>query len=205
MPFWRREEPEHERLAREAGIDLDAGADDAPHAPVAPLPPEPPVPFVDTRPFAELVGVHGVPRHREWDAVVTAPAPELDGDSVTFTALPDGTLVVDEDVEEDALSPLADAIEQSLEPPYRAHAVKRHADVWGAGARRIEVLELPGVDGDEVQLTSDGAALALEVDGEPSLGRVPWLERLGSRAGDAYVVRGSRLDGDLWEVEVSAL
>ena len=200
MPFWRREEPEHERLAREAGIELDA--DDVAAPPEGPFPPQERIPFVG---ILREPGIHGLHQQREWDAVVTAEAPELDGDAVTFAALPDGTLIVDEDVEDGALAPLADAIEASLDLPYSARCVRRDGGVWAAGAKRIEVAEVPGIDGDEVQLTSDGASLSLEVDREPALDRVPSLESLGSRVGEAYVVRGSRLDGDLWEVEVSAL
>jgi hypothetical protein len=46
---------------------------------------------------------------------------------------------------------------------------------------------------------------ALQVDGRTVLGRAPALERLGAALGAEYVVRGRRLDGDLWEVEATAL
>ena len=59
MPFWRREEPLHERLAREGGL-----SERPPH---------------DTRPRWGEVGIHGVHRQREWDAVATVDAPDLDG------------------------------------------------------------------------------------------------------------------------------
>ena len=42
-----------------------------------------------------------------------------------FTSLPDGTLLVEEDVPDGALSPLADAIEASINPPYYAEGVRR--------------------------------------------------------------------------------
>ena len=35
------------------------------------------------------VGIHGVPRPREWDAVLTVEA-EVDGDRAVFVALPEG-------------------------------------------------------------------------------------------------------------------
>ena len=50
-----------------------------------------------------------------------------------------------------------------------------------------------------------GGERVLTVDGERSFGSVPELERLGQRAGDAYVVRASRLRGRLWEVEANPL
>src|SRR5437868_3099912 len=69
------------------------------------------------------VGVHGTARPRRWDAVVTAEL-ELTGDAVVFVALPGGMLLVESEgkVPEGALTPLADAIEETLQPPYRAEA-----------------------------------------------------------------------------------
>jgi hypothetical protein len=149
-------------------------------------------------------GIHGVPRPREWEAVATAEAPALRGDELDFVALPDGTLVVDDDFDAEALTPLADALEQSLSPPYRARAVRRGGDTWAVAANRIQVIEVPEpVEGDEVELTVSDGERTLLVDGGPSFGGVPTLERLSDD--DAYVVRARRLDGDLWEVRVSPL
>src|SRR3954462_8256569 len=111
MGFWRRT-PLHERLAREGGLE-----------PVGP---------VDTGPRWGEVGIHGVARPREWDAVVTTQA-GLEGDHAAFVALPDGTLVI-EDGPDDA-APLAEAVERSLQPPYRAEAVHRGDGAWSVGAR----------------------------------------------------------------------
>ena len=99
MPFWRRdEEPLHERLAREGGL------------PLGEIPPH------DTRPRWGNAGIHGIPRPREWDAIVRAEGIELDADEVRFVALGDGTLVVDGDEEGD-LAQLAEAVEEELKPP----------------------------------------------------------------------------------------
>ena len=49
-----------------------------------------------------------------------AEAPELEGDEIEFVTLPDGTLLVDDAVREGALTPLAEALEQDLPPPYQA-------------------------------------------------------------------------------------
>ena len=89
-------------------------------------------------------GIHGVPRARRWDAVVAAHAPELHGDTVHFVALGDGSLVVDEDQPDDALTPLADALETRLAPPYRAEAVRRDGSLWGVAGRRIALVREPG-------------------------------------------------------------
>src|SRR5918992_2199335 len=129
MPFWRREEPLHEKLAREGGLDFPRAVQDL----AGPLDPR--------HPFWQVAGIHGVARAREWDAVVAAEAPELPGEELDFVALEDGTLVVDLDLPEDALSPLADALDGALEAPYHAYAHRREGDVWVAAAGVVEVVE----------------------------------------------------------------
>ena len=156
MPFRRREEPLHERLAREGGL-----GGYAPH---------------DARPRWGEVGIHGIHRQREWDVVATVETDGIPGGEVHFWALPDGTLVVEEDVPDGALVPLADAIEAGLQPPYRAQGVRRSEAVWAVAARAIEVRSLPGTIADELELVEDG-----------------------------HVTIGRRLDGDFFEVEVTAL
>jgi len=154
---------------------------------------------IDTLPRWGEVGIHGVARPREWDAVVVAEA-ELEGDAAAFVALPDGTLVV-EDGPADP-SALAAAVERSLAPPYRAEAVRRGARTWAAAARAIRVVELPGVAGDEIRLASTPAGRQLQIDGLPEFGGVAALERLLD--GDC-VVSASRLTGELWEVRLDRL
>jgi hypothetical protein len=123
----------------------------------------------------DAVGIHGVHRQREWAAVATVEA-ELPGDRVDFVALEDGTLVVEVDVADGALAPLADAIESSLAPPYRAVAVRQDDRLWAVGANAIKVRAFLEHPDDELELVEDD-----------------------------HVVIGRRLDGDLFEVEVTPL
>jgi hypothetical protein len=172
--IFRRSEPLHERLAREGGLT-----------------PDPP----DPRPAWQETGIHGIARAREWDVTATADAPELEGDAARFVVLPDGTLLVEEGPEA-SLEALAGAVEESLQPPYRARAARQSGTLWAVQARRIRVAEIPdGPEGDTIELTRD----SLLVDGERAFGTIPQLEELGD------VVRAERLDGDLWEVHVAAL
>ena len=178
------------RLAREAGLQT-----------TEPTAGEPEPPWRE-------VGIHGIPRPREWDAVVTADAPRLGVGELEFVVLPDGTLVVDDalDLEPGSLDPLATALETQIQPPYRAEAVWRGGSRWGVAARRIEVVELPAsVRGDDIVLSVSGADRSLAIDGEPSFQRVPALERLGESRGASYVIRAQRLADQLWEVEVALL
>jgi hypothetical protein len=187
---WFRKEPLHARLAREGGLQID---DRPPH---------------DPTPRWGEVGIHGVARPREWDAVVRTDAPKLGVGEIEFVTLPDGTLVVDDalDLEAGALDPLAAALEAQLQPPYRAQAVWQGGSSWGVAARRIEVVQLPtGVAGDELVLSVADGERELTIDGQPSRLRLPQLEKLGATRGESFVVRAERLAEQAWQVEVSVL
>jgi hypothetical protein len=181
MGLFRRTKPLHERLAEEGGlVERPARA-----------------------PYTGIIGeagIHGLPRERQYDAVVTAAAPEAEGASARFVGLEDGSLLVEEG--DGDLTPLADAIEQEVARPYRADAVRRGETQWAVAARRLEVIELPEPGGDEVELAVRGEERTLVVDGNREFGTLPQLEALAN--GDA-VVRASRLDGTLWEVRVDPL
>jgi hypothetical protein len=148
-------------------------------------------------------GVHGVPRAREWDAVVTVEAEGVDGDRVRFVALPDETLVVEEGQDVGAI---ADALDDVLQPPYRAEATRRDESRWAVGLRRIQVVDLPDdPEGDQVTLTVADGSRTLVVDGSQAFGSIPQLEALGEARGKSYVVQAKRLEGSTWEVEVLPL
>jgi hypothetical protein len=185
--LFRRDKPLHERLAEQA--DLEIGVEHDEQEPGQRTPSRlaglmhgladgflsaPPDEFGRPSPFGE-VALHGVPRAREWDTVASVQA-ELPGEAVHFTALPDGTLLVEEEVPDGSLGPLAEAIEAAINPPYVAEGVRRDAGVWAVGAKRIQVRRFPGQEDDELELVEDG-----------------------------QIVIGRRLDGDLFEIQVSPL
>ena len=170
-----RREPLHEKLAREGGLTENVSE--------------------DTRAPWDKAGIHGVHRPREWDEVATVEA-EVPGDRATFVVLDDDRIVI-EDGPDDVES-LADAL--SLDAPFRAEAVRRSEGVWAVAGRRIEVIQLPEVDGAELELSRHGDERTLVVDGERRFGSIPVLERDGD-----HTIRARRLDGDLWETEASLL
>jgi hypothetical protein len=170
-----RRKPLHERLAKEGGL-LDS-------------------PGEDMRAPWDKAGIHGVHRPREWDEVTTSET-DLEAERARFVVLPNDDILIEDGP--DDVEPLADAL--SLDPPYRAEAVRRAEGVWAVAARRIEVVELPGVDGSELELTRHGEERTLVVDGDRRFGSIPALERQGN-----FTVRARRLDGDLWEIEASLL
>ena len=145
-------------------------------------------------------GIHGIPRERQYDAVVTTEAPDAQGDAVRFVGLEDGSLLIEEGGGD--LTALADAIEQEIARPYRATAVRRGETTWAVAAHRLRVVQLPEPGGDEIELVLRGEEKTLVVDGNRSFGTMPELEQLAE--GDA-VIRASRLDGLLWEVRVDPL
>ena len=150
-------------------------------------------------------GIHGVPRARRWDAVVAAHAPLVNGDTVHFVALADGSLVVDEDQPDEALTPLADALETRLAPPYRAEGVRRDGSLWGVAGRRIALVREPGLDGDEAELVVTDAARTLTVDGLQRVARAPafvfaarWTESGADANGTASCSQTVPVAGSVW-------
>jgi hypothetical protein len=208
LGFFRREKPIHEQLAAEAGLDID-GLDDELAAGAAEHEPEQgslikmlPGPSA----LSELLSVHGIPREREWDAVASAEAPDLPGEELDYVALEDGTLVVDEDIPDGALSPLADALAGQVRAPYHGYAFWQQGDIWAVAAKRVQVVEVPEeVPGDEVEMAVNDGARSLIVDGEESRAEIPSLEAFAGQQFGSFVLHASRLDDVLWEVTVLPL
>jgi hypothetical protein len=161
---------------------------------------------------AAIPGIMGVGPGRTWDAVVAAHAPALTGDSVTFVALPDGTLVVNEDVPDGSLTPVADEIEEMVKPPYRAAAARNDGDMWTAVAESVRIVQLPGVGAEELELTFVGGERTLTVGGERTLTvgdeqtdlGLPALDALADGQGDV-AIHAERVDGDTFSVDVFPL
>jgi hypothetical protein len=124
-----------------------------------------------------------------------AVAPDLHGGASEFVVLPDGTVLG-----EPAQAALADALD--LEPPYRAEAVRREGDLWAVAGRRIDVVRIGRpIEGDAIELSVVDGVRTVMVDGLPTFGSVPELERPDA----SYAVRAVRLTNDLWEVQASRL
>jgi hypothetical protein len=155
----------------------------------------------DPGPHWGEVGIHGLHRQREWDAVATLDR-RAEGDETWFVVLADGT-VVGEGGDADPAS-FGDAV--TVAPPFRAHAVRRDGTTWAVAARRIETAELENVPaGDEIEIAWDGSERSVRIDGEPTLGGVAALERLASARHTTNVVTAVRLAGATWEIAVSPL
>ena len=194
----------NERLAREAGLAIHGeGSGDRPSARTGPAKDA----LAALRgQLPDLGGIHGPHRAREWDAVATASVAGVASDRVEFVALADGDFVLEGDLPDAALTALAEAVEATLEPPYRAEAVRRDGGTWAVAARRTDVVELPAsIDGEEIELAVNDGDRTILVDGTPSHAPVGALEHLAEGRHRAYVARAVRLDERLWEVEIFAL
>ena len=154
------------------------------------------------RPPWDDAGIHGLHRHREWDAVLTVGA-DAPGDELGYVVL-DDTVVI----ESDGALPdeVTGAFDGRLAPPYRVVGVRRGEGLWALGARRIETADVPGLEGDEIALAVGEEGTTLLVDGAQRFGSIPALENLARDRGlDWYALHAERIDGDVWELRVSAL
>jgi hypothetical protein len=203
--FRRRQETLNEQLLREAGLDPAQVLGDGPQAPEPPLDTPSPPPFRTGDINLGWRSVSAASGTGEWDAVATSRVASVSGGHVEFITLPNGDVIVEREKGDGDLSPLADAIEQKLDPPYRAFGSRQDGDLWGVGAKRIEVAEFELAEGDTVELSENDGDRELHVDGEPSDAEIPELTRLGEQTGSAYCVEAKRIDGNFWEVRVSAL
>jgi hypothetical protein len=217
----RREETLNEQMLREAGIDDEDG--DTPSSENRPdsvtassnepeqagetCPPEPFDPYAGTYAADHWFGTltRAMARPGVWDLITTVHAPGIAGDTVEFATVPAGDMIIDTETGDADLSPFADEVEKQLKPPYRALARREEDDLWSLAARTIDVVELELAKGDEIELVENEGSTELRIDGEASEQAIPELERAGEALGSDFVVQADRLDGDLWEIRVSAL
>jgi hypothetical protein len=180
--FHRKGETLNEKLLREAGYAQEAAS--------AAEPPEPDAQAAEDGPDGEIV--------------FTLDAADLPGNAYEIVTLPDASVLVDEDAPD--VSDVADAVEQDLDPPYRASATRQSDGYWLVTARSIDV-ETLSVDGEELELSVREGETRLTIDGrEADAARAPSrLIRLSEEAGSDVVIRATRLDGDLWEVRADPL
>ena len=128
---------------------------------------------------------------------------DVPGDELAYVVL-DDTVVIESD---EALSEdVTGAFEGRLEPPYRVLGVRRGEGLWALGARQIETAVVPGLEGDEIELAVGEEATTRHVDGVQSFGSIPALENIArDRDLDYFAIHAERIDGDLWELRLTAL
>jgi hypothetical protein len=200
--IFRKKETYNEQMLREAGLNRVVFNEPTPvprREPAADAPPS-----ID----AGHVRLGDSPSARRlppaWDTTTTAGAPGIDGDEVEFVVLPSGDLIITAEKGDGDLTPLADAIEDHLSPPYKAVASRQTGDLWGIGAKRIEVAEFAFPDADKLDLTRRDGVEELRIDDGPTDVAPPAaLRRLGETAGANFFVTAQRIDGDYWEVGVN--
>jgi hypothetical protein len=197
---WRRQESLNEQLLREGGLVVP----DEPAASVSPTV-GPLLPEARYRLPTWMQVTAGLKQWAsEWDVIVAAHAPEIGGDEVEFVAIDDGSLVVDAEEGDAPLEPLADAVEAELSRPYRAKGIRHEGEWWTVGARRTTLCELPGIDGDTIELAVyQGERTVSGVPTDTDLSRLAALA--SARGLDDYAIEAERLDGDVWEAQINPL
>jgi hypothetical protein len=168
-------------------------------------------------------GISGIPRVREWDAVVIVELPELERSQIgeiEVVAPDSGDVLVhaDEPVPHRVGERIAAALDEELDRPYEVLAVRQDELRWSAGARMLRggtTLDFPpGVPATslELALAPDGA-VELRADGEivdPALsplfaGAAAELERHGRARFQFFVARADKVGGGAWQLTVDPL
>jgi hypothetical protein len=168
-------------------------------------------------------GVTGIPRLREWDAVVLVDVPELAGSALGEIELlvpAEGALAVraTEPVPREAVDRLVAELDGRIDRPYEALAVRQDDRRFTAGARALaggESVDLPAdlpASSLEVVLTPEGE-LQASADGEeidPAAAAqfesaLALLERHGRARFESFVVRADKADGGRWQLTVDPL
>jgi hypothetical protein len=213
---WKHEQPIHEQLRREAEAEGAVASSEQPEEPPGEpeedwSPETPPETEASSSYMGDLasrggLAWQGIPRASgNWDTVVTTEAPGLTGaDELGFVVIEGGDVFIESELPDGDMSPLADAVEKELAPPYRARAVRKEGDLWAVSARKI-TLERFQAEGNEIELTVSGMKHDLVVDGARKVGTVPALELRGKETVDRYYAHAVRIEDDLWEVEINAL
>ena len=176
MPFWRRQEPFHERLAREAGLGPEHAARSGAALGRSWHPRDPPAATVGCGRNRRCTG-----RARRAGAVRHPPRLSL----------------LIEDYEHDDDSPLADAAEDAVELLCGWRPCARAARC-SASARRIRVEEASRTLRSTTSSSRSGGRASASCSAMESVScRLPSIERLIERRGE-NVIRARRLDGSSW-------
>ena len=129
-----------------------------------------------------------------------AHAPQLAGDRVSFVALPTGDLIVEDEQGDADLSPLADAVERNLSPPYRAVAERQQRRPMGdrraIGSSSSSSAATPA--------TTSRSSAVTAPSGRRSTGRTRAFPSPSWSRTATLPCMPTRIDGDFWEVEALA-
>ena len=85
-------------------------------------------------------------------------------------------------------------------------ATRQDGDLWGVGAKRIQVAQIPFPNGEKLELSRTTTTASSESTASRATRAIPpelEADRRGSAATRFYV-EAQRIDGDLWEVRAAA-
>lgn len=157
------------------------------------------------RSSSACTGLTSRPRPARRRVVVIETAPGIPGHEVHFVTLDDGAIVVDEDVLDGVLGPLADAVERSVPPPYSAEAARQDGDAWACGANPVAIATLPAaLEGDHIEQSSYAGEQTYAVDGAPAV-PIGELIEIGNRHVADFSLVADRLEETTWVVRAESL
>lgn len=167
-------------------------------------------------------GITGIPRLREWDAVVLVELPELEASALRefeLVAPADGEVELDaaEAVPRRAADHVAAALDAQVPRPYGVLVVRRDRRRWSAGARMLRgetisfraglpasSLAVVRPPGEDVQALADGEPI------DPALApllaeAVEELDRRGLERFESFAARADRVAGGRWQLTIDPL
>jgi hypothetical protein len=168
-------------------------------------------------------GVTGIPRLRDWDAVVVVELPELERSEigeieVVAPESGDVLLHADDAVPHHVGERIAAALDEEVDRPYEALAVRQDGLRWSAGARMLRggtTLDFPaGLPAASLELAvAPDGAVELRADGDivdPGLSPLfaeaaAELERHGRAKFQFFVARADKVAEGSWQLTMDPL
>jgi hypothetical protein len=201
LPAEEKDEPLYKRPQSEedlvSGFEVERIDDESP---AAEPPSEAPAAEIAAEPEEEDEGAE-----ESRGVVVSLLAPDVAGDYAVFVALPERLLIVEEQEGDSDLGVLADAVENRLQAPYRARTLRVDERRFVVVASRIETVELPGLDGEELVVFAlpDGQRTAV-LDGVSYELSRPEVESILEESAPC-LLRLENVDESVWEVSLDLL
>jgi hypothetical protein len=162
--------------------------------------------------------VTGLARPRQWNATAAVELPELRGATASELRLVafEDDVVGTEGAPAEVCERIAAVLDDLVQRPYDAVAVRTDETRWMAGARRVnaELVRLPGVQAELVEVAlAPGGELSAALDGRPVEGLVApaidvalrELEQRGRARFQAFAARADNLDGERWRLTIDPL
>src|SRR4051795_4076739 len=96
--------------------------------------------------------------------VISIPL-DVAGESFALVSLEDGSLIIEDQVGEEPLEPVATIVERRVDAPYRARGFRMDAARWVVVADPIDLIDLGALVGEQLSLVAIAGERRFVVDG----------------------------------------